>query len=94
MAVYVDKTFEWSGPHGFNRWCHMIADDLDELHAMARRLGMKQEWFQDKPNFPHYDLLPSSRSKAVKYGAVELNTRQEFMGKVKELRATKAWSDV
>ena len=59
--------------HG-KRWCHMwadSADDLPQLHVIARRIGLKFEWFQDKPGFPHYDLVPSKRRLAVAAGAIE-----------------------
>jgi hypothetical protein len=50
----------------------MFADSLDDLHAFAKRLGLKREWFQAKPRFPHYDLTPSKRPQAVRLGAVEV----------------------
>ena len=56
-------------------WCHMMSDDLtdaglNELHALARRIGMRREWFQgQKPRYPHYDLRPSKRELAIRYGA-------------------------
>lgn len=54
----------------------MYADSLDELHAMASLIGMKREWFQDKPRLPHYDLTPRRRILALKHGAVESSARQ------------------
>ena len=37
MAVYVDEAiWHWKG----RRWCHLMADDLDELHRFAARLGI------------------------------------------------------
>lgn len=38
--------------HG-HLWCHLFSDsaDCEELHAFARLLGMKREWFQRD----HYD---------------------------------------
>ena len=83
MAVYVDALFEWpieltenpqarrvAGYTG-GQWCHMWADTLQELHAMADKVGMRRSWFQDRQTFPHYDLTPSKRRLAVAYGAVE-----------------------
>ena len=69
-------------------WCHLIADSLDELHAMAAAVGMRREWFQASPpaSTPHYDLVPSRRAEAVRRGAIELD-RSAFVGKVRELRA-------
>lgn len=46
MAVYVDPIFHWPGPRGYNHWSHMGTDlpgpeGLDELHRMAKRIGMR-----------------------------------------------------
>ncbi len=54
-----------------HRWCHLWSDDLDALHAMAAALGIRREWFQDRPGFPHYDLPPFRRERALALGAVE-----------------------
>lgn len=70
MAVYVDDLMEYDLK---GQWCHMIADDLTELHAFAARLGLLRCWFQNHPRHPHYDLRPSKRALAVKLGAVELS---------------------
>lgn len=73
MSVYVDES-RW--PFRGQLYCHMTADTLDELHAMADRIGLRRSWFQDKPRFPHYDLSPSMRVRAVAAGATEVTTRQ------------------
>lgn len=54
--------------HG-HQWCHLFADEADcpELHAFARRLGMRRAWFQGD----HYDLVPTKRARAVRLGAIE-----------------------
>jgi hypothetical protein len=54
----------------------MYADTLSELHAMARKIGLKREWFQDHPQLKHYDLVPVKRQKAVSLGAVEHTMRE------------------
>jgi hypothetical protein len=44
--------------------------DLRELHEIARKIGLKPEWFQtDNPRFPHYDLTASKRRLALLNGA-------------------------
>lgn len=70
MTVYVDDTLEFPGK---GEWCHMGADTLDELHTMANKLGLRREWFQPSRTLPHYDLRPSKRKLAVKFGAVEID---------------------
>jgi len=80
MTVYVDPAI-WpasvrNGPvvHTSN-WCHMTADSLPELHRFATRLGLRRSYFQDG-TFPHYDLTSGMRFKAIRFGAVEIQTRQ------------------
>jgi hypothetical protein len=53
-------------------WCHMWCDpgNEDHLHRIANRIGMKRNWFQNKPGFPHYDLLPGKRLLALKLGVI------------------------
>lgn len=82
MTVYVDPLFSatprtaqarsWG-----NRWCHMTADTTEELHAMADRLGLRRSYVQDAGTWgEHYDLIPSKRALAVRYGAVELTSSE------------------
>ena len=65
MAVYVD-----SGAIKYRRMkmCHMIADSLEELHAMADKLNLKREWFQNHGT-PHYDICQKKKADAIKFGA-------------------------
>jgi len=82
MSVYVDDLQVWPNAKGIFRAgsCHMAADSLDELHAMAERIGMKRLWFQGKnPKHPHYDLIKSKRDKAVELGAKEVTGRDLIM---------------
>lgn len=70
MTVYVDKF-----PPGWGKWTgggHMLASDLDELHAMADRIGLRREWFQGHTTFAHYDVQRGKRALAVAAGAVEI----------------------
>ena len=79
MTVYLD---DWRQPARLgpvdDRWSHLVADSDEELHAFVARLGMRREWFQDKPGRPHhahYDLPEQARSEAVANGAVEVTWR-------------------
>lgn len=91
MAVYVDALNTYGGdsaPRCFRNRpsCHMYADTPDELHEMAKKIGLRLEWFQPSPTLNHYDLTPSKRFLAVQNGAVE-QTRAQAVAKWKELRA-------
>ena len=80
MAVYVDPLMN----HGWKmygnpvRSCHMFADSEDELHEMARRLGLKKIWFQPGKGrrVAHYDITTKKRQRAVATGAQELGLHQ------------------
>lgn len=76
MTVYVDDLFDY-GNRGV--WCHMATDnfgDMNELHDMAKVIGLRREWFQDHPLHPHYDLIPSKRYLAVQAGAESVSRQQ------------------
>lgn len=83
MSVYVDSLVEYGWKLG--RSCHMVADTLDELHAMAKHIGLRRSWFQEK-SAPHYDLTMGRRERAVAAGCVELD-RRAFVKKIQALRA-------
>lgn len=71
MAVYVDPAV-W--PFGRMMMCHMLADTVPELHEMARKLGLRRSWFQNRPGkTPHYDVCKSKRAEAIRLGAVEVS---------------------
>ena len=72
MPVYVDNG---AHPYGRMKMAHMLADTLDELHAMAALVGLKKEWFQNHDT-PHYDLCQTKRRLAISFGAVEIDRRQ------------------
>lgn len=82
MAVYVDNA-----RNAFGRMimCHMIADTLDELHAMASGIGLKREWFQPGST-PHYDVCLWRRTLAIKAGAIEVS-RREIVEIIRRLRS-------
>src|SRR5712671_1000234 len=68
MAVYVDDAlWLWQGL----KWCHLLADDVDELHRFAARLGIFRTSYQGPPktSAPHYDLTGFERARAIALGA-------------------------
>ena len=69
MAVYVDDAiWDWQGC----KWCHLLADDVNELHRFAFALGLHRTSYQGPPktSTPHYDLTSYERSYAIAQGAV------------------------
>ncbi len=74
MAVYVDNAvFRWRG----RRWAHLLADELDELHAFAARLGLPRHAFQDKHSGAHYDIDAALRERALALGAIPVSRLQD-----------------
>jgi hypothetical protein len=69
LAVYVDDAlWRWQGV----QWCHLVADDIDELHRFAVTLGVQRSSYQGPPktSAPHYDLTAFERARAIALGAV------------------------
>jgi hypothetical protein len=56
-------------------FCHLLADERDELHVMADRVGMPRRFFQDHPWRWHYDLPAPMREQAVALGAIEVDLK-------------------
>lgn len=62
--VYVDDT---KNRYGRMIMSHMIADTIEELHAMADKLDIDKKHFQNKDNRPHYDICQAKRKMAIEY---------------------------
>ena len=86
MSVYVDvlRDFGWKIRGRRVRNAHLIADSLEELHELASRIGLRREWFQPK-SFPHYDLTPKRRERAIAAGAIALE-RDAFIRTLQRIR--------
>lgn len=77
MTVYVDDV---RLPFGRMVMCHMWADTLDELLAMADRIGVARKWIQGHPtlslpaarkaSWVHFDISLGKKAEAIKAGAV------------------------
>lgn len=77
MTVYVDDV-----RHSFGSMimCHMWADSLDELMAMADRIGVARKWIQGhstlsigkarEASWIHFDIAASKKALAIRQGAV------------------------
>ena len=81
MPVYIDPLFNTPRSRNwrYSSACHMFTyDDVEGLHVLAARIGLKRSWFQNKKgrDFPHYDLTENKRREAVKNGAIEITRRQ------------------
>ena len=74
MTVYVDDAVHaWRG----QRWAHLMADTLDELHAMAARLGIPRRAFQNKTSGAHYDVTTELRERAIALGVVAISRHHD-----------------
>ncbi|MFC3550418.1 DUF4031 domain-containing protein [Lysobacter cavernae] len=74
MTVYVDDAVHlWRD----QRWAHLMADRLDELHAMAERLGLPRRAFQNKTSGAHYDVPAQLRERALALGAVAISRHRD-----------------
>lgn len=78
MTCYVDQLRRYPDHRsGQPLWCHLVTDgELDELHAFAARLGVLRERFQGHTKYPHYDLPPAYRERALSLGAVPVDSRE------------------
>ena len=84
MGVYVDDAiWGWQGL----KWAHLLADDVDELHRFAIRLGIHRASYQGPPRtgVPHYDLTAYERKRALAQGATAVS-RQEVVVVLRRLR--------
>jgi hypothetical protein len=90
MSVYVDDAVHlWRG----RRWAHLLADELDELHAFAERLGLPRRAFQDKRSGAHYDIDAALRERALELGAIAISRhRDREQVRAIILNAKRQWS--
>jgi len=70
MAILIDNA-HWEN-HG-RLWCHLVSDaSLDELHDVARALGIPERGFGGD----HYDLPEHMREAAMALGAIAVESRE------------------
>lgn len=71
-TIYVDRLKNHDG----KKWCHMFCADLAALEAFAEQIGVSSyRHYPPKGRWPHYDLTPAGRAKALAAGAVEASDR-------------------
>jgi hypothetical protein len=80
LTVYVD---DWRQRATIrqreDRWSHLLADDPEELHALAAQLGIPRRGYQvhrRSAALNHYDLPEGLRQQAIELGAVPVTWRQ------------------
>jgi hypothetical protein len=80
LTVYVD---DWRQRATIrereDRWSHLLANDTDELHAMAARLGIPPRGYQRHRRsaaLNHYDVPEGLRQRAIELGAVAVTWRE------------------
>lgn len=84
MAAYVDAAIWWLAGR---KWCHLLADDVDELHRFAAQLGLRRAHYQGPPRTktPHYDLTSVERDRAIRLGAIPVS-REKIVEVARKLR--------
>jgi hypothetical protein len=76
-VIYVDDIIDWPGdiaPQAKKfgkKWCHLWCDpgEEEQLHAFAKKIGLRREYYQLHRIVNHYDLIPSKRELAIFQGA-------------------------
>lgn len=77
MACFVDTVRHYPDAGlRFTDYCHLLADTVEELHAMAAALGLPQRIYQDHPWRWHYDLPAHLRARAIELGAESVEMHQ------------------
>lgn len=75
MAVYVDDM--QAEFHGM-KMSHMLASSDEELHEMARAIGVDRRHWQspEKTSGSHYDICQSMKKRALRLGATPITLRE------------------
>ena len=82
MAIYVDFVcIEFRG----YKWCHMLADSLQELQDFAAFIEVDQRLFHRTASYPHYDVTLQMREIALENGAIAA-TRKQIIDSAKKLK--------
>ncbi len=80
MPVYVDDMYLYPmGRFGRMKMSHMVADTIEELHAMADKIGVARKWVQKEhlgKGWVHYDIAMEKRTKAIEHGAIPITMKE------------------
>jgi hypothetical protein len=80
LTVYLDDWRQRATVRGrTERWSHLLADDPDELHALAAALGIPARGYQRHRRseaLNHYDVPEGLRARALALGAVPVTWRE------------------
>ncbi|GAF55020.1 hypothetical protein JCM18901_637 [Psychrobacter sp. JCM 18901] len=75
MAIYVDFVqIKFKG----HKWCHMLADSLQELHDFAAFIDVDARLFHRNASYPHYDITVQMREIAIAQGAIPANRKKDY----------------
>lgn len=103
LDIYVDALMptQRSRRWPFDSSCHCFHrhHDLDALETFVLAIGCQLHWLDRTPGFPHFDLTPGMRAKAVKAGAIEITCdhpvmREMFVKRREVLKALAALKEV
>ena len=73
MAIYVDFVqIKFKG----HKWCHMLADSLQELHDFAAFIDVDARLFHRNASYPHYDITVQMREIAITQGAIPADRKK------------------
>lgn len=56
-----------------------MADTDEELHNMAKKIGVARKWCQEEnlgKGYIHYDIAKNKRELAIQFGAKEITLRE------------------
>lgn len=78
MTVYVDDLrFTRAGVKKARvKYCHMVADSLEELHAFAKQIKVEPHFFHRARSCHHYDIVEHQKLAALVLGAVSVRSRE------------------
>ncbi len=59
---------------------HLIGEDIEHLHSMAEKIGLKRKYFQNKEGgIPHYDVWGRPKKKLLSWENVKLVSSKKLI---------------